>query len=224
MSVVASLGLAYLEKKHKLSWSPVSLPSARSLCPEAAFSPLYPSKPVSFFSRNSKHFPSSEQKKKKRTEPVLKPFLLQTFFLVFRGVKKIGGIIEDQVHGPSISKLIKAFMDSWHINSLSVCGLMSSLLSTALCFSKGFLLEYSCLMIFYSQVIQLSIYMHLLFHIVFPFRLLQSTEQGSLWYTVGPCWSCILNIAVCTLSVRFNEHNEVFSCLGMRKPRLGEIK
>lgn len=65
MSVIASLGLAYPEKKHKLSWSPVSLPSARSVCPESAFSPLYPSKPVSFFSRNSKHFPSSDQNNKK---------------------------------------------------------------------------------------------------------------------------------------------------------------
>lgn len=133
VSVIASLGLAYPEKKHKLSWSPVSLPSARSLCPESAFSPLYPSKPVSFFSRNSKHFPSSEQNNKKRSESVLRPFLLQTyFFLVFTGIKKVGGIIEDQVHGSSIIKLIKAFMDSWQIDSLSICGLMSSLLSTVL--------------------------------------------------------------------------------------------
>ena len=55
------------------------------------------------------------------------------------------------------------------------------------------------------HVSQLSIYMHLLFEIVFPFRLLQSTQQGSLWYTVGPCWLYILNIAVCTLSVYFSQ-------------------
>ena len=28
--------------------------------------------------------------------------------------------------------------------------------------------------------------------------LLQNTESSSLYYTVGPCWSSILKIAVCT--------------------------
>ena len=32
----------------------------------------------------------------------------------------------------------------------------------------------------------------------FPIRLLQNTEQSSLWYTVGPCWLSILNMAPCT--------------------------
>ena len=88
MSVVASLGLAYLEKKHKLSWSPVSLPSARSLCPEAAFSPLYPSKPVSFFSRNSKHFPSSEQKKNKRVRASAETIFVANFFFGLQRCEK----------------------------------------------------------------------------------------------------------------------------------------
>ena len=101
---------------------------------------------------------------------------------------------------PRIIKLIKAFMDSWHIDSLSICGLMSSLKH---CTLKFFLLEYSCLTVFH--VIQLSIYMHLLFQVVFPFRLLQSIEQGSLWYTVGPCWLSVLNVAVHTLSVYFSQ-------------------
>ena len=44
------------------------------------------------------------------------------------------------------------------------------------------------------------IHMHVsvLFQILFPFRLLQNTEQSSLCYTVGPCLLSILNIAVCT--------------------------
>ena len=37
------------------------------------------------------------------------------------------------------------------------------------------------------------IYIHrsILFHILFPFRFLQSTEQSSLYYTVDPCWQSI---------------------------------
>ena len=38
----------------------------------------------------------------------------------------------------------------------------------------------------------------ILFQVLFPFRLLQITEQSSLCYTIGPCWLSILNIAVCT--------------------------
>ena len=43
------------------------------------------------------------------------------------------------------------------------------------------------------------LYTHIsiLFKILFPFRLLKSTEQTSLCYTVGPCWLFISNIAVC---------------------------
>ena len=44
----------------------------------------------------------------------------------------------------------------------------------------------------------LHIHVSILFQILFPFRLLQSTEQSSLCYTVGPCWLSILNIAMCT--------------------------
>ena len=38
----------------------------------------------------------------------------------------------------------------------------------------------------------------ILFHMLFPFRLLHNIEQSSLCYTVSPCWLSILNIAVCT--------------------------
>ena len=37
----------------------------------------------------------------------------------------------------------------------------------------------------------------ILFQIYFPFWLLQTIEQISLYYIVGPCWLSILNIAVC---------------------------
>ena len=41
----------------------------------------------------------------------------------------------------------------------------------------------------------IHIHVSILFQILFPFRLLQSVEQSSLCYTVGPCWLSILNIA-----------------------------
>ena len=44
----------------------------------------------------------------------------------------------------------------------------------------------------------IHIHVSILFQVLFPFRLLQSIEQSSLCYTVGPCWLSILNIAVCT--------------------------
>ena len=37
----------------------------------------------------------------------------------------------------------------------------------------------------------------IVFQNLFPFRVLQSIEQSSLCYTVGPCWLSILNTAVC---------------------------
>ena len=47
-----------------------------------------------------------------------------------------------------------------------------------------------------------SVYTHIhvsvLFKIIFPSSLLHNIEQGSLCYTVGPCWLSILNIAMCT--------------------------
>ena len=44
----------------------------------------------------------------------------------------------------------------------------------------------------------IHIHVSILFQILFPFRLLQNTEQSALCYTVGPCWLSILNIVVCT--------------------------
>ena len=44
----------------------------------------------------------------------------------------------------------------------------------------------------------MHIYISILFQILFPFRLLQSIEQSSLCYTVGPCWLSILNTVLCT--------------------------
>ena len=38
----------------------------------------------------------------------------------------------------------------------------------------------------------------ILFQIIFPLRWLYKIEQSSLWYTVAPCWSSILNIAIYT--------------------------
>ena len=48
----------------------------------------------------------------------------------------------------------------------------------------------------YSKVIQLYIYMYLF--CLFPFRLLYTIQQSSLYYTIGPYWLSILNTAVCT--------------------------
>ena len=44
----------------------------------------------------------------------------------------------------------------------------------------------------------IHIHVSTLFQILFPFRLLQNTEQTCLSYTVGTCWLSILNTAVCT--------------------------
>ena len=44
----------------------------------------------------------------------------------------------------------------------------------------------------------IHIHVPILFQILFPFRLLHSIGQSSLCYTVDPCWSSILNIAVDT--------------------------
>ena len=42
----------------------------------------------------------------------------------------------------------------------------------------------------------IQIHVSILFQILFPFRLLQSIEQSSLCYTVGPYWLSILTITV----------------------------
>ena len=44
----------------------------------------------------------------------------------------------------------------------------------------------------------IHIHVSILFRIISPFRLLQSIEQSSLCYTVGPCWLSILNITLRT--------------------------
>ena len=44
----------------------------------------------------------------------------------------------------------------------------------------------------------IHIWVSITFQILFPFKLLQNTEQSSLCYTVGPCLLSILNIAECT--------------------------
>ena len=49
----------------------------------------------------------------------------------------------------------------------------------------------------------IRIHVSILFQILFPFRLLQSLEQSSLCYAVGPCWLSILNIAVCICQFRW---------------------
>ena len=50
----------------------------------------------------------------------------------------------------------------------------------------------------YSKVNQPYVYIYLLFfQILFPYRQLQSTEQSSLCYTVGPYQLSILYIVVC---------------------------
>ena len=46
-------------------------------------------------------------------------------------------------------------------------------------------------------MIQLYICMSILFHILFPYRLLQDIGYSSLCDTVGPCCLSILYIAVC---------------------------
>ena len=39
----------------------------------------------------------------------------------------------------------------------------------------------------------IHIHVSIVFQTLFPVRLLQSIEQNSLCYTVGPCWLSILN-------------------------------
>ena len=63
----------------------------------------------------------------------------------------------------------------------------------------------------------IHIYVSILFQILFPFSLLQSIEQSSLCYTVGPCWLSIFNIAVYTcqshtpnLSLPASNHKFIF--------------
>ena len=44
----------------------------------------------------------------------------------------------------------------------------------------------------------IHVHVSILFQILFKFKLLQSLEQSSLCYTVGPCWLSVLNAAVYT--------------------------
>ena len=68
------------------------------------------------------------------------------------------------------------------------------------CTAKWLSYTYISFFIFFSIIFFSVIHIHvsILFQILFPFRLLQSIEQSSLFYTVGPCWLSILNIPVCT--------------------------
>ena len=73
---------------------------------------------------------------------------------------------------------------------------------------SSFFIFKNCLLIYYigaqlfNNVVSVSsvqqsdsvIHVSLLFQIRFPFRLLQTIQQHSLCYTVGPCWSSILFI------------------------------
>ena len=52
----------------------------------------------------------------------------------------------------------------------------------------------------YSKVIQLYIYIYILFQILFHYGLLQDIQYSSLCYTVGPCCLTILYIMVCICS------------------------
>ena len=62
------------------------------------------------------------------------------------------------------------------------------------------------------------------FHILFPYRLMQCTEDSSLRYTVGPRWLPVLYIAVCicyskhpmypVFSLPFNNYKFVFYVCG----------
>ena len=42
-----------------------------------------------------------------------------------------------------------------------------------------------------------SLYIQILFQIIFPYALSHYIEYGSLYYTVGPYWLSILYIVVC---------------------------
>ena len=59
---------------------------------------------------------------------------------------------------------------------------------------------YNVVLVSGAQQSDSVIHMHgsILFQNFFLFWLLESTEQSSLCYTVGPCSLTVLNIAVCT--------------------------
>lgn len=58
----------------------MSCPGVQSPCSDSASSPLYPSKPVSFFTKTSKHFPSNKQKKKMVRASAETIFVTKIFF------------------------------------------------------------------------------------------------------------------------------------------------
>ena len=51
----------------------------------------------------------------------------------------------------------------------------------------------------------------LLFHILFPYSLLQNIEESSLCCTVGPCWLSILYIVECTLEKAMAPHSSTLA-------------
>ena len=57
---------------------------------------------------------------------------------------------------------------------------------------------YMCVCVYiYPFLIQFYIYIYIYLHSFFPYRLLQSIEQTSLCYTVGPCQISVLYIQQC---------------------------
>ena len=63
----------------------------------------------------------------------------------------------------------------------------------------------------------IHVHISILFQVLFPFRLLQSTEQSSLCYTVGPCWLAVLSMSIDTdnrfINTREITENSFFSLL-----------
>ena len=92
----------------------------------------------------------------------------------------------------------------------------------------------NCRQIFHcwtTREVPIYIYIHIhthtrtiFFHILFPYRLLQCTEDSSLRYMVSPCWLPVLYIAVCicyskhliypVFSLPFNNYKFVFYVCG----------
>ena len=60
-----------------------------------------------------------------------------------------------------------------------------------------------------DSVVQIHIF--ILFHILFPFRLLQNIEQSSMCYTVAPGWLFILNTVVCIWEKAMAHHSSTLA-------------
>ena len=55
------------------------------------------------------------------------------------------------------------------------------------------------------------VYIHILFHILFHYYILQDMEYSALCYTVGPCWLSILHIFYQFSSVQLLSHAWLFA-------------